>query len=82
MMIMYGFGFAMWMANSVNGGMNGSDWHRIWVYLSKVFCIAPIMTMIFTLVAMNSYGNLAAVLTSWSGNATYASNTVVPATLN
>lgn len=82
MMVTYGFGYLIWMANTINGGMNGSDWHLFWITLSKVLCVAPIMTVIFTIVAWSSYGSQSAVYTSWSGSSNYASNTIVTASLN
>ncbi len=82
MMFSYGFGFLIWMANTINGGMNGSDWHLIWIHTSKVLCLAPVLTFIFTLVAWNSYGTLSQVNTSWSGKTDYADNSITIASVN
>jgi hypothetical protein len=82
MMFSYGFGFLIWMANSINGGMNGSDWHLVWIHTSKVLCLAPILTVLFTIIAWTSYGSRSEVYTSWSGSSTYADNSIVAASVN
>ncbi len=41
--------------------------------------IYPIMTIIFTIIALASYGSQAEVLSSWSGSSTYANLTYASA---
>lgn len=76
MMTMYGFGWFLWATTYHHGGLNGSYWHNIWVEASKLLSLAPLTTIILTLVASYSYGDRAAVNTSWSGNATYENNII------
>ena len=54
---MYGFAYILQQTVQYYGGMNGSSWHLVWIWFSKIFCVAPLTTIVLSLVAWNSYGS-------------------------
>lgn len=71
-MIFYGLSTVVWCINTLFGN-RGAEIQLVFWRLSQVFLIVPIITVIMTVVATNSYGNQANVYTSWSGSPTYTS---------
>lgn len=55
-MVSHGLGLLVWFANLSNGWHNGSDMHAFWMWTTRFFSIAPVLTVIFSIIAYSSYG--------------------------
>jgi hypothetical protein len=53
---MNGLGLIFWLFTAAYGGLNGGQWHYFWLRFSEGAGIFPLMTIIFSIIAISSYG--------------------------